>query len=79
MPILAKLDEFGKTGLDRAHDPRLHGVVAGWSCHPGIYHRERTNELLEKRRADSLARSRGPNASVRDLVAAVTVERQPGL
>src|SRR6266436_7904863 len=26
------------TGLDRAHHPRLHGVVAGWSCHPGIHH-----------------------------------------
>src|SRR5262245_38248411 len=70
-----KARRVGKTGLDRAHDPRLHGVVAGGPCHPGIHHWERTNELLERRQRDSLARSGGPNAFGRDLVAAVTLER----
>jgi len=53
--------------------------VAGGSRHLGIHHWERTNELLERRQREPLVWSSGPNASCRDLVAAVAAaERKPG-
>src|SRR6266852_5861156 len=74
-----KARRTGKTGLDRAHDPWLCRVVAAGPRHLGLHHREWTNELLERRRHEPLARCRGADAQSRDLVAAVAVERQPGV
>jgi AcrR family transcriptional regulator len=39
-----KTRRVGKTGLGRARDSRVHGVVAGGSRHLGIHDWERTNE-----------------------------------
>src|SRR6266849_7731095 len=74
-----KARRTGKTRLDRAHDPWLCGVVATGPRHLGLHHREWTNELLERRRHELLARCRGADAQSRDLVAAVAIERQPGI
>jgi hypothetical protein len=62
--------------MDRARDPRVHGVVAGRSCHLGIHYGERTNEFMERQQRGPLARSGEPDASCRHLVAARAVERQ---
>src|SRR6266566_9942116 len=58
-----KTRRVGKTGLDHTHDPRLHGVVAGWSCHPGIHHRERTDELLAVTRWHGVADQMRPSGT----------------
>ena len=61
--------------MDCTHDSRLSHLVASWSCHLGVHRRERANEFLGGH--DALVWSGGPNASCRDLVAAVSA-RQSG-
>ena len=68
MPVVAKLDEPGKPAWIALMIGFSH-LVASWSCHLGIYRRERTNEF--RRKHDALVRRGGPDAFCRDLVAAV--------
>src|SRR5262249_2145986 len=68
-----KARRVGKTGLDRTDGPRLHLVVADRPRHLGLHHRERSDELLERRRHEPLARN--GERSPWHLVAAVAVWR----
>ena len=52
-----------KTSLDRADDPRLHGLVAARPRDPRLHHRERTNGLLAYHNGmDRWQRQNGPHA-----------------
>ena len=55
MPIVAKLDELGKPAWIALMILGFVDLVAGRSCHLGLHHRERTNELLERRSDEPLA------------------------
>src|SRR5271165_351207 len=70
----------GKTSLDRPHGPGFRVLVADWSCHLGLHHRERTHELLEARPHEPVVWWDAGEGQSRNLVAAVAIEeRQPGL
>ncbi len=45
MELAQKLDSIRQAGLDRAHGPRLHGLVAAGSGDPGLFDREWTDVL----------------------------------
>ena len=83
MPIVAKLDEFGKPAWIALMILGFCGLVAAGSRDPRLRHRERTDGMLE--RSASMSRWQhdacGPDASGAGtlVAAAAAVERQPRL
>ena len=79
MPIVAKLDELGKPAWIAL---MILGFFIWWPlglATLAFIMGSGRNDFLERRGHDSLVWSGGPNASCRDLVAAVAAaKRQPG-
>src|SRR6516162_4686598 len=70
----------GKTSLDRPRGSGLRVLVADRLGHLGLFHRERTHELLEARSHEPLVRWNAGKGEPRYLVAAVTLRQwQSGL